>query len=53
MALTKMMCMDGNGETVFLQTLKTITTWSISEDNKLIFKMDDLVMMQFSKSNKQ
>lgn len=48
MAITKMMC-PGSGETVFLETLKKISSYSVSGDTTLIFIMGDIAMMRFSK----
>jgi heat shock protein HslJ len=48
MALTKMAC-PGQGETVFLQTLKKINTYSISDGNTLNLIMGDIAMMRFTK----
>jgi heat shock protein HslJ len=49
MAMTKMMC-PGQGETVFLSTLKKINTYSVSKDGKeLHFIMGDVVLMHFVK----
>jgi heat shock protein HslJ len=48
MALTKMMC-EGSGENVFLETLKKVNTWSVSEGNTLNLIMGDIAIMRFSK----
>src|SRR5690606_25014597 len=48
MALTKMAC-RGEGETVFLETLKKVNTYSVSDGNTLTFIMGDIAMMRFSK----
>ncbi|MWB96148.1 META domain-containing protein [Flavobacterium sp. GA093] len=48
MAMTKMACMDGQGEQVFMSTLQKITTYAISDDGKtLTFISDDIAMMRF------
>ncbi len=47
MAMTKMMC-PGQGETVFLETLKKINTYSIT-DSTLNFIMGDIALMRFTK----
>ena len=47
LALTKMFC-PGEGETVFLETLKKINTYSVS-GNTLNLIMGDIAMMRFSK----
>jgi len=49
LAMTKMMCLDGNGENVFLETLKKVDSWSVLNGNLLILKMDDVTMMRFVK----
>ncbi|HRP30690.1 MAG TPA: META domain-containing protein [Agriterribacter sp.] len=47
MALTKMFC-PGDGETVFLETLKKVNGYSV-ENNKLTFFMGEVPMMRFVK----
>jgi len=47
MALTKMMC-PGSGESVFLETIKKINTYSVN-DSTLTMIMGDIAMMRFSK----
>jgi uncharacterized lipoprotein NlpE involved in copper resistance len=50
MAMTRMICMDGNGENVFMETLKKINSYSITDEGKtLIFIMGDIAMMRFTK----
>ena len=49
MAMTKMMCMDGNGESVFLETLQKIDKWSVTDGNTLNLIMGDIGMMRFVK----
>ena len=49
MALTKMACIDGNGENVFLETLKKVNAWSITDGNTLHLMMGDIAMMRFVK----
>ena len=49
MALTRMICMDGNGENVFLETIKKINTWSVTDGNTLNLIMDDIALMRFTK----
>jgi heat shock protein HslJ len=49
MAMTKMMCMDGNGESVFLDTLQKIDKWSVTDGNTLNLIMGDIGMMRFVK----
>lgn len=48
MAMTRMMC-QGDGETVFIQTLQKINTWSVSDGNTLNLIVGDIAMMRFSK----
>lgn len=48
MALTKMFC-TGEGETVFLDNLKKVNTWSVSDGSTLNFIMGDIAIMRFSK----
>lgn len=50
-ATTKMFC-PGEGENIFLETLKKVNTYSISTDNKLTFIMGDIAMMRFKKIDK-
>jgi len=49
MAMTKMMCLDGNGENVFVEALKKVDSWSVMDNNTLNFRMGDVVMMRFIK----
>ncbi|MDR7210491.1 META domain-containing protein [Flavobacterium piscis] len=50
MVTTKMMCMDGQGEQVFMNTLQKINTYSISDDGKTLnFISGDIAMMRFTK----
>lgn len=49
-AMTKMMCMDIQGEDVYMSTLQKIDSYSISEDGKTLnFIMGDIAMMRFVK----
>ena len=48
MALTEMAC-PGEGETVFLQTLKKVSTWSVSDGNTLNLIAGDIAVMRFTK----
>jgi len=50
MATTKMAC-AGEGEFVFLSTLKKINSWSITEGKTLNLIMGDIAMMRFTKIN--
>jgi len=54
MAMTKMMCLNGNGEAVFLETLQKINSWSVTDGNTLNLIMGDIGMMRFvKKTDKQ
>ncbi|MET0461786.1 MAG: META domain-containing protein [Chitinophagaceae bacterium] len=48
LALTKMFC-PGEGETVFLETLKKVNTYSVSDGNTLNLIMGDIAIMRFTK----
>ena len=48
MAMTRMMC-QGQGETAFLETLKKVNSWSVTDGNTLNLLMGDIAMMRFSK----
>ncbi len=47
-AMTKMAC-EGEGETAFLDMLKKVNKYDISEGNSLVFLTDDIVVMRFSR----
>ncbi|MEN2398638.1 META domain-containing protein [Flavobacterium sp. MC2016-06] len=50
MAVTKMMCIDGQGEQVFMSTLSKITSYNITDDGKTLnFISGDIAMMRFTK----
>lgn len=50
MAMTRMMCLDGKAETVFMENLQKIDSYSISKDNKTLnFNMGDKTLMRFEK----
>ncbi len=49
MALTKMMCANEKGETVFLGTLKKINAWAVNDGSTLHFTTGDKIVMQFIK----
>lgn len=50
MAMTKMMCMDGQGEQVFISTLQKITSYDVTDDGKTLhFISGDIAMMRFTK----
>ena len=44
-----MICIDGNGENVFLETIKKINTWSVTDGNTLNLIMGDIALMRFTK----
>lgn len=48
MAMTRMLC-QGQGETTFLESLKKINSWSVSDGNTLNLIMGDIAMMRFTK----
>lgn len=50
MAVTKMMCMNGQGEQVYMSTLQKITSYDITDDGKTLnFISGDIAMMRFTK----
>ena len=51
LAVTKMACLDskGNGENLFLETLKTVNNYSINADSTLNFITGDMAIMRFTK----
>lgn len=50
MAVTKMMCADGQGEQVYMSTLQKITSYDITDDGKTLnFISGDIAMMRFIK----
>jgi heat shock protein HslJ len=48
MAMTRMMC-PGDGETTFMETLKKVDSWSVTDGKTLNLLMGDVAMMRFSK----
>lgn len=51
MGMTKMACL-GNGENIYMKTLKQIDSYSISEDGKILnLIMGDIAMMRFEKQS--
>ena len=48
MAMTRMMC-QGQGETTFMETLKKVDSWTVTDGNTLNLMLGDLAMMRFSK----
>jgi len=50
MVMTRKACIDGNGETVFMETLQKINSYSITDDGKTLnLIMGDIAMMRFTK----
>lgn len=49
MAMTRMACMDGNGEQVFMDVLKKVNGWSVTDGNTLNLLTGDVPMMRFTK----
>ncbi|KAF2517076.1 META domain-containing protein [Flavobacterium foetidum] len=53
MAMTKMMCLDGQGEQVYMNTLQKVTSYDISDDGKTLnFISGDIATMRFAKKIK-
>ena len=48
MAVTKMAC-PGDGERVFMETLKTVTSYDVSDGQTLNFISGDIAVMRFTK----
>lgn len=48
LAMTKMAC-SGEGESSFLDVLKTVNGWSMADANTLNFMMNDVLVMRFSR----
>ena len=48
MAQTRMMC-EGSGETTFMETLKKVDSWKLTDGNTLNLNMGDINMMRFTK----
>jgi heat shock protein HslJ len=50
MAVTRMMCQEGQGEQVFMNTLQKITSYDVTDDGKTLnFISGDIAMMRFTK----
>ena len=50
MAMTKMMCQDGQGEQVFMSTLEKVTSYEVTDDGKTLNLISgDIAMMRFTK----
>jgi len=53
MAVTKMMCLDNQGEQVYMTTLQKITSFDVTDDGKTLnFISGDIAMMRFTKKEK-
>lgn len=48
-ALSTMMACEGNGEPLFFKTLKTVTSFTVSDDNTLHLIMGDIAVLRFVK----
>ena len=48
MAMTRMLC-PGAGENTFVETLKKVTSWSVSDGQTLNLIMGDIAVMRFTK----
>lgn len=50
LAVTRKMCLDMSGETLFLETLKKINTYSVTENGKTLnMMMGDMAIMRLSR----
>ncbi|MFB9076634.1 META domain-containing protein [Flavobacterium procerum] len=50
MAMTKMMCLDGQGEQVYMSTLQKVTSYDITDDGKTLNLISgDIATMRFAK----
>ncbi|HSD15344.1 MAG TPA: META domain-containing protein [Flavobacterium sp.] len=50
MAMTRMMCGDGKGESIYMENLQKINSYSVSEDSKTLnFNMDNKPLMRFKR----
>jgi heat shock protein HslJ len=50
MAATKMMCLDGQGEQVFMNTLSKVTSYNITDNEKTLNLISgDIAVMRFTK----
>lgn len=49
MAMTRMMCPDMKGENVFIEKLKKVNSWSVTDNNTLNLIMGDIAIMRFVK----
>jgi heat shock protein HslJ len=49
MAATKMMCMDGQGEQIYMSTLSKVTSYNVSDDGKTLNLISgDIATMRFT-----
>ena len=48
MAMTRMLC-PGEGENTFMETLKKVDSWSVTDRNTLNLIMGDIAMMRFTR----
>jgi len=50
MAMTRMACLDGNGETIFMETLNKITDYSLTNAGRTLnLNIGNVAMMKFTK----
>lgn len=50
MAATKMMCLDGQGEQVFMETLSKVTSYEVTDDGKTLNLFSgDVATMRFTR----
>ena len=50
MVSTKMMCLDGQGEQVYMSTLSKVTSYKVTDDGKTLnFISGDIATMRFTK----
>lgn len=50
MVTTKMMCIDGQGEQVFMSTLSKVTSYNVTDDGRTLnFISGNIEMMRFTK----
>jgi heat shock protein HslJ len=51
-ALTMMACEEGQGENLYVQTLKKINRWKLNPDGQLELYTGDIMMMRYHRSKK-
>ncbi|WP_276381650.1 META domain-containing protein [Flavobacterium sp. H4147] len=50
MMSTKMMCLDGQGENIYMNTLQKVTSYDITDDGKTLnFISGDIAVMRFTR----